>query len=703
MEYVKVILPLKLEWEPLYSTAEPIHVGDRVRVMLSGHRYVGVVSEAGAVPDMDVSRIKPVEGLEKDVPPVGEGEIRLWREIAAYYLCTVGEVYKAAYSSVKVELEKKMAEALRRKRLSVMSRLAARREKLELLLSKKTTETRAATAEKWRAEIEVMEVDLKKLDECGSVCSAGKEVALSEAQKEAVRQVHDGWSAGKAVLLNGVTGSGKTEVYMALAAETLAKGKSVLYLVPEIALSRQLEARVKEVFPNCMTLHSELTPVQRRQVTTSVRASSPYMVLGTRSALFLPHHDLGLVIVDEEHDASYKQSEPAPRYSGRDVAVMLSVIMGCNVVLGSATPSLESLYNAKVGRFAEVRLSERFHDGEEAEVVIIDTVAERRKRGMVGNFSRKLIDEIRKTLSRGEQVVILRARRAYASFLQCSVCGTIVKCPHCNVPMTYHKDTARMVCHYCGHTEGYTGTCHHCGELLVAYGAGTQKIEEEARQYFPEARIERLDSDTPDSRERHVIERFAAGETDILVGTQIVTKGFDFKGLTLVAAIQADGILGVQDFRADERAFQLFEQFRGRSGRRGIRGRLIIQTSQPEHPVYARLKGLEASDTLLQERRLFGYPPYTRMIALIIRDSDPARLDNMSSALCASLPLSTGVTGPYTPVIDRIGGEHIRHIRIALPRDKTLIANKKSINDAISSFEREKHYYNHITVDVDPL
>ena len=695
--FIQVILPLRLEWEPYYGLPEgvQVHVGDRVRVLFARKEYVGAVSAVDVRPQTEESRILPILGVEEGLPKVLPEEIKFWRAVSDYYLCTIGEVYKAAYPALKLDQEEVEAR--------VRERLEAR---LERLKEKAEKARRDDTRERYQAEIESVEAQLR--GEKTTSCAAS--VTLSPTQETAARTVRKAFSDGKTVLLHGVTGSGKTEIYLKLAGETMEQGRSVLFLVPEIALSRQLEDRIAAVFPDVQVFHSGVTAARRAQVAVHVRNSSSYFVLGTRSALFLPHHNLGLIIVDEEHDTSYKQDAPAPRYNARESAIMLSVIQKANVILGSATPSLESLYNAETGRFVKVDLKERFHAGEEAEIRIIDTVAERRKRGMTGSFSRKLLAEIQETLEAGEQVLVLRARRSYAPSVQCTECGHIPKCPHCHVPMSQHRGPDRLVCHYCGHMEPYTGKCPACSGGLQPLGAGTQKVEEELRTLFPDRRIARLDGDTPDTEEATLIRRFAEGGIDILVGTQIITKGFDFDGLRLVAVLQADSLVGVQDFRADERAFQLLEQFRGRSGRRGTPGRIVIQTREPEHPVYARLSGGAGDTDLLAERRLFGYPPYTRLVHISLKDSNEKRLDFLSKELRNTLLAAfsdvdtpPAIVGPYAPSVDRIAGESIRQLRVSFARNKALTLLKKTLASSVADFGRERKYTAHITLDVDPV
>lgn len=692
--FIQVILPLRLEWDPCYYLPEGMQaeVGSRVRVLFAYKEYIGAVSAVDVVPETAVERILPILSVESGLPQVLPEEIRLWKAIASYYLCSVGEVYKAAYPALKREQE--AVEAREQERLEA---------KLEALRTKMEKARRADTRERYADAARALEARLQNRE---SLPVLG-DVDLTPVQETAAQRIREAFAQDKTVLLEGVTGSGKTEIYLKLTRETLQKGRSVLYLVPEIALSRQLEERIAAVFPDVQVFHSGESAARRRNVATRVREASPYLVLGTRSALFLPHHGLGLIIVDEEHDTSYKQDSPAPRYNGRDTAVMLGIIQEAHVLLGSATPSLESLYNAEIGRYAKVELSERFHQGEQARIQIIDTVAERRKRGMEGSFSRKLLHEIQATLDAGEQVLVLRARRSYSPSLQCTECGQIPKCPHCHIPLSWHRQPDRLLCHYCGHTEPYTGTCPSCGGALQPIGAGTQKIEEELKAFFPESEIARLDSDTPHNEEAAIIQRFAAGEINILVGTQIITKGFDFDRLNLVAVIQADSLMGQQDFRADERAFQLLEQFRGRSGRRGKSGRFIIQTREPQHPVYARLQGGEAD--LLSERKLFGYPPYTRLVHVILKDPNGKRIDFLSrelrNALLAAFSETDtppSVIGPYAPVVDRIGDESVRQIRVTFARNKALPALKQRLAQAVSDFGKERKYTAHLSIDVDP-
>ena len=811
---------------------EQVRVGERVRVNFAGKEYVGVVSVENAGKQAEaigiVDKVKPIVGMAEGLEPVTQEEIALWRQIAEYYLCTVGEVYKAAYPAQKVEKEVVQArhEALKeereeKNRAKIEDKIKRLEERVEKKAEMAAKARKAESRERYLAEKERLEEEIGLLvrrvtsmvgELCrttssvtrggGSVTGDGgsvtdqrfsmayqpedeavvrqnstietsvkteKEIVLSAAQEEAYSKIKEIFVKGKPALLHGVTGSGKTEIYLKLAQETLERGNNVLYLVPEIALSRQLEDRISETFPEeLLVFHSGETMVRKRDVaaalrhcasakdineyvdasqntnakkdsasedTLTIKSSSceaikktnhhGYVVLGTRSAIFLPHRDLGLVIVDEEHDTSYKQDSPAPRYNGRETAIMMARIFGANVILGSATPSLESLYNCSVGRYGLVTLNKRFYDAADSDIEIIDTIAERRKNGMIGSFSRKLIGHMGKCLGEHRQVLILRERRAYSPIVQCQECGEIPKCRCCNVSLSLHRradGSERLVCHYCGRVYEYTGKCPKCGGNLKPLGSGTQKIEEETANLFPNARIARLDSDTAQSRkyETDTIRKFSNGEIDILIGTRMVTKGFDFSGLSLVAVLQADSILGQEDYRADERGLQLLEQFRGRCGRRGEKGLFVIQTSQPEHPVYQSMEGqLDGNGTMarfLGERKMFGYPPYSRVIGVIVKDYNQARVDLLSrelaeairGALGARLSFAPGVQnspdviGPYSPAIDKISNQNIRQIRVLLPKDRSLVRNKETLAAAVERFEKEKKYSGHIALDVDP-
>lgn len=576
--YIQVILPLKLEWEPYYKVPEglEVKVGDRVRVIFANAFYVAAVSAVNVKPTLDPVRIVPVEALEKDLPAITPQEIDFWRTVADYYLCTAGEVYKAAYPRM----------ANHKSRLA----LPARQEAVDA-------------------------------------------IPLDKQQEQAADAVRTGFASGKTVLLSG--GAGKEEICLKLAVETLCTGRSVLYLLPEIAFSGQQADKLRKYIPSALLYHSGLTAGKRKLVAEVLRQGGPNLVLGTRSALFLPHSRLGLVIVDQEHDPSYKQDAPAPRYHARESAIMLAQIHRANVLLCSETPSLESVYNAECGRFVKVELKECF-DSVPSHPEIINIGAEYRKKGMAGSFSLKLLEQIRQTLDAGEQVLLTGPRRSYA---------------------------------------------------------GGRKMEEEVLEFCPEARIARLDGTPEDQAE--TLRAFSKGEFDILLGNSMLTRGFESDRLGLVALVAADGILSRQDFRADERSLQLLEQFRGRSRR------MVIQTREPHHPVFSGLgDGEDAVVRMLEERRVAGYPPYTRMVKLLVRDANEKRLEFLSRELAGELsPMGVPVEGPYASLRE----ESCREIRLLLPRDKALTERKKAIGRTVSAFEQSRKYSGHIVIDVDPV
>ncbi len=811
--FISVIVPLKLEWEPVYALggavkefctthgkeSRDVAVGDRVRLRFAGKEYVAVVSRVNVNPTTAPDKVKTVEEV-LDWPAVGMEEIELWRQIASYYMCSIGEVYKMAYPSMKMiasgmsrnakaelraqrdyekhllrigrikeRIERREEQLRRAKKESVIERLKAEIAELNGQLSSLSDAEIAGNGEKLASESENAEAQsygaTEKFEDSDTL-------VLSPSQLEAYGKIEEAFQAGKPALLQGITGSGKTEIYTKFAQETIYAGKNVLYLVPEIALSRQLEERLEKYFPGkLLVYHSGLTPSERQCVMKSVEHKSDeaqnrkngHILLGTRSALFLPHHALGLVIVDEEHDSSYKQDSPAPRYNGRDVALMLAAEHHCNILLGSATPSFESLYNCACGRFRQITLNERFHGNGNTDVVLIDTNAERKKHGMVGSISRKLIEILKNTLETGGQAMVLRARKSYATTVQCSECGAIIRCPHCNVSLNLQKSRCRLVCNHCGYTTAWSEHIPHprpnmpdasglghaqvlngngagqttqqlCNGPLIAFGAGTEKIEEELKAIFPERTVARLDSDTSAKSgwQKKVLKDFADRKIDILLGTQMLTKGFDFDNLSLVAVLQADSLLGQQDFRADEKAMQLLEQFRGRCSRRGQKGTFVIQTAQPEHPVYQMLLNentralfqyesvsdeqlqtpITAADYktgLLEERQAFHYPPYTRIINIILRDEKLERLDRLAGTLSLVLRgagtfpgQGVEVTPPFAPAVDKLRDEYIRIIRISLPKDRCLSSNKSALGRLIRSFAAERKYDSHITIDVDP-
>ena len=740
LKYLKVILPLKLDWEPCYSVLPGTEggvpsVGTRVSVRFAGRQYVGVVSESDVTPDIELTKIQRIIRVEDGISPVTEAEMRLWRFVSDYYLCPVGEVYKAAYPSLKNDGEMiRSRERLRaEERLRRMNAaLAAKRERLEAAVERRRAmyekavrpETRKKYLEaltKAENELNALPLEIAAQDDSRSYTRLPLP-SLSLAQQTCLEQIRGFFSKKSPVLLDGVTGSGKTEVYISLAANVLDSGGSVLYMIPEIAVSKQLGNRLKEVFGSQLALfHSGMSASARSLAVEKVRMGN-CIVLGTRSSVFLPFMDLGLVIVDEEHDNSYKQETPAPRYSGRDTAMMLARFHGADLLLGTATPSLESLYNCRTGRLAKVMLRERYFGDDRTVVEIVNTAEERRKRGMKGSFSYKLIDRMKEALKGGGQILLLRSRKSYSPAVQCSRCGKIPRCPHCDVSLSWHRDEGRLKCHYCGWNQPFNAVCPDCGGHLEPLGAGTQRVVEEVSMLFPDARVARIDGDmiSGSAGEEAVIRDFSQGLIDILVGTQIVTKGFDFARLSLVAVLQADSLLGFQDFRADEKALQILEQFRGRVGRRGQRGIFLIQTATPEHPVYKYVASEQRSDdlaeTILAERFAFGYPPFSRIIQITLRDSDEGSATSLAAALARAIRSEFGISGlvrnqadqvsvlgPYAPAVDKVSNLYIRLIRVSMMKNQTLMDNKRRLASLVSDFGKENRCSAQLSLDVDPL
>lgn len=662
--YLDTILPIKFA-EPIYYTAdtdESLKIGNRIEVTFANKKYIGVIRTISTSIEVSDNKTIKYKSIDKksELTPVKAQQIELWEELSKYYMCTIGEIYKAAYP------------------LSLIKQEA---------INSKLREQKAS---------------MQKLPQ------------LSYSQAIALSQIESAFKTGngtnKPVLLHGITGSGKTEIYMTLAEECLKNGKNVLYMVPEIAISKQLSARVKNIFGNrLLVYHSKQTIAQKSAIHKLVSQPSAenncHIILGTRSALFLPFDSLGLIIVDEEHDSSYKQTEPAPRYNAKDAAIMLSGIYGADLLLGSATPTFESLYNCKTGRFVKVELNERYYGSQAPEVEVIDTIYAKKTHQMRGSFTQKLINEIKKCISTGGQVMVFRNRRAYAPIIECSECGYIPKCPHCNVYLSYHKYNNTLRCHYCEFKSKFSGKCPTCGSTTFNYkGAGTEKLEEELKEIIPDARIARYDADIAKSKkeEEKVLKEFAKGEIDIIIGTQMISKGFDFENLKIVVVLQADTITGIQDFRADEKALQLFNQLMGRTGRRSSRGKLIVQTSQKDHPIYKILIGEETHSlsNLMQERKDYNFTPFVRMIKIIIKHADIKKVD----AICLQLQekFKNGnfleVTGPFSPVIDKIRGEWIKCFYIKFARDKRLTQNKAKLLSIINEMKEP----NNIIIDVDP-
>lgn len=660
MKYADVIIPLRFRDSVTYSIPESLEgqivPGSIVKVTVVGRAYTAVVLRVKDIPEFDPAKIKPVKEMV-NFPPVTQDNMSFLRLVAAYYMCSLGEAFRfAAPSTVK----------------------ALKRPKADLAPTPVTTAqppTQLPT--------------------------------LSPDQSVATRAIRELFDKGKNVLLHGVTGSGKTEIYMTLAAECLRQGHNVLYLVPEVAISRQIQTRLAGHFGDSLLVyHSRQTPVHKREVYAQVAGNSrPYILLGLRSALFLPYRDLSLIIVDEEHDTSYKQTDQAPRYHGRDTALMLGRVMKCPVLLGSATPSFESIFNVHTGKLGLVTLDRRYYGGENCLVTIVDMLRERRKNAVKGPFSLILLKAIRERLERKEQVLVFRSRRAYATAMECPECGAIPKCPRCNIPLSFHKFSGSLSCHICGWSTPAPRLCPECGKgEMKLLGDGTERIEEDLQKFFPEARIARFDADTAKDRkeETRILRQFSNGEIDIMVGTQMISKGFDFSHLTLTAVLKAESVTSVFDFRADERALQLFRQLMGRAGRRDISGEMIIQTNRADHPVFDMLlhPGMADSNSLLDERREFGYPPFTRIIRISVKSDDKDRLEGLAKDVGKAITNAgfQDVNGPAAPPQERVAGELQLQFLIKTDRHRNWASEKEILYGQLRRIPSTE-----LVVDVDPV
>ncbi len=498
---------------------------------------------------------------------------------------------------------------------------------------------------------------------------------LNSVQHAAHQGIRKLFEERDTVLLHGVTSSGKTEIYIHLMKEQMEQGRQVLYMLPEIALTTQIIERLRRHFGTAIgVFHSRLTAAARRDVWKRVSEGTLRVVLGVRSSLFLPFTDLGLIIVDEEHDSSYKQYDPAPRYHARDAAMILSRIHGGKTLLGSATPSLESYHNAVTGRYGLVELMTRFGDVMMPEMIIADTRFHAGKKGPAAHFSPKLLKAVEEALAKEEQVILFQNRRGFSPFLMCTDCGHVPACTNCSVSYTYHKSIGRLVCHYCGKSVKVPAECPECGSASInTKGFGTEKIEEEIRLLFPSARVARMDQDTVRNRSAasEILGRFAAGETDILIGTQMISKGLDFERLTVVGILDADTMMHFPDFRAHERSFQLMEQVSGRAGRRTRRGRVIIQTADPANIILRQVLKHDFSSMCtaqLGERSLFGYPPFTRIIRIALKHRDLEELNRSAARLAENLRRQLGsiVLGPEFPMVMQVQKWYIKTIMIKI-------------------------------------
>lgn len=540
-------------------------------------------------------------------------------------------------------------------------------------------------------------------------------VALSEHQLEAKDQILGLFKEKDSVLLHGVTGSGKTEVYIDLIKHALEGGGQVLYLLPEIALTAQIVTRLMKVFGDKLGVyHSKFSDNERAEVWQGILSGRFQVVVGVRSAVFLPFHDLSLVIIDEEHEASYKQYDPAPRYNARETALMMAHLQGAKTLLGSATPSIESYYNCQNGRWGLVTMNKRFGEAQLPDIELVDVRREQQRKNMHSHFSARLLSEIEQRLQRREQVILFQNRRGYAPFISCEECSWIPKCKSCAVSLSYHKYNNELRCHYCGYHERMPHDCPACGATtLKSMGFGTEKVEDELKLLLPAAEVQRMDLDTTKKKNSYqqIIADFETGRTNVLVGTQMVTKGLDFAHVSLVGILNADTIINFPDFRAHERAYQLFVQVSGRAGRKDKPGMVIIQTRDPLQPIFRKVYSndyLSLYEHEIEERMRFGYPPFVRMIRLTVKHAEEHISENAAIVLAKDLTDRLGkqqVLGPEVPYIFKLRNLFLNEIHIKLPRNTpNLRGAKAQIAQAIFQLKLLSDFKGvQVVVDVDPV
>ncbi len=666
MSFADVILPVPLPG--LFTYAVPpamestAQVGCRVQVPFGTRQStVGVIVRRHQTPVSDPKVVvKDIMDVVDAAPVVLPAQLALWQWISDYYLCSVGEVFKAALPG---KLKK-------RGKLMVSERQLA---------------------------YDTMSLPL-----------------LSPAQSNALAAIHEQWQQHPVCLLHGVTSSGKTEIYTHLIAEAIGRGEQVLYLLPEIVLTGQLTERLRAVFGDRLGVyHSKFSDKERAEVWLRQLSDAPYdLIVGVRSSIFLPFHRLGLVIVDEEHEVNFKQQDPAPRYNARNVAVLMAARSGARTLLGTATPSFESFYNARTGKYGLVELTERYGQVQLPDVEVIDVKELRRKRLMQGPFSPQLLEGMRAALEAGEQIILFQNRRGYAPQVQCHVCGWVPRCPHCDVPLTLHKRTGMLTCHYCGFTTPVPEQCPACETPdLRGHGYGTERIEDDLQRLFPQARIARMDLDTTRTRTAYeqILDDFAHARTDILVGTQMVTKGLDFERVSIVGILSAETMLNQPDFRAYERAYQMMAQVAGRAGRRRQRGRVLLQTLSADLTLIRQLMtndyGQFYHEQML-ERREFSYPPFTRLVMMYMKHRSADTIDTLSRDAAQRLRVVFGsrVLGPDEPPLARINGLFIRRIVIKMEPSLSFSQARQFLLQTRGDLLSE-HFYSsaHIYFDVDPL
>ena len=746
--FVDVILPLPLDGLFTYSVPQPwggqVKIGIRVLVPFGRNKtYVGIVAKTHKGPLPEGVHIKDILQVIDVEPVLLDSQLRLWQWIAEYYMSPIGEVYKAALpSGLKAEEGYKPRTETYLRLTSKFSSEQALHVALDMLqrapkqlkalvdfinLSDSQSDTEISRDEllnqghtlqtinslQKRSILDAYEKEVGRLNHGGEP-HLDKIKSLSAPQQDAYNQIQFSFLKKHVTLLHGVTSSGKTEIYIHLIHQALERKQQVLYLLPEIALTVQIMERLQHVFGNRLGIyHSKYSDAERVEIWQKQLSQNPYdVILGARSAVFLPFQHLGLVIVDEEHETSYKQQDPMPRYHARSAAIMLAQMFSAKTLLGTATPSLESYHNAKTGKYALVELFQRYKGIELPEIQVGDIKDLQHRKMMNGPFSPLLLNKVREALGRGEQAILFQNRRGYAPMIECKQCGWVPHCSHCDVSLSLHRNLNQLTCHYCGTVYQVPTECPACGSKeLQTRGYGTEKIEADIRDIFPEARIARMDLDTTRTRQAYerIISDFSAGRTNLLIGTQMISKGLDFDKVSVVGILNADTMLNYPDFRAYEHAFMMMAQVSGRAGRKGRRGLVILQTKSPDLPLVHQVVRNDYAAfyrSLIAERQQFHYPPYYRLVYVYLKHRQDAVVEAAGLEMGRLLRqwFSGRVLGPDKPGISKVKSLSIRKIVLKFELSLSMAEVRKYLALAQQQMLQEKRYASlQIYYDVDPL
>ncbi|MBQ9222796.1 MAG: primosomal protein N' [Prevotella sp.] len=755
MRFVDVILPLPLEGMFTYavpdSLAGEVRKGVRLLVPLGkSKRYVAIAVDVHE--RKPAFAVKPILEVLDDQPMVTEKQLSLWKWISDYYLSPIGEVLNAALPSglknvdaykPKTEQYVGLPENFQQPQslhiaMDMLQRADKQRKVFYAFLEMSHWDTLdddghdpivEITREELMNTCRCSPTIIKSLIDRKFLYTYEKEVgrlnsslephlenihALNKAQTDAYNQIQFSFLKKNVVLLHGVTSSGKTEIYIHLIQQAIERKEQVLYLLPEIALTVQMRERLQQVFGNRLGIyHSKYSDAERVEIWRKQLSAHPYdVILGARSALFLPFQRLGLVIVDEEHETSFKQQDQAPRYHARNAGIVLAQMYGAKTLLGSATPSMESYYNAKTGKYGFVQLLTRYQDIQLPEIQVVDVKDLRRRKMMKGILSPVLLSAMRQALERGEQVILFQNRRGFSSFVECKTCGWVPHCSHCDVSLTYHKRYNQLTCHYCGSVYQVPDVCPNCeSKTISGRGIGTEKIEDELVELFPDVKVSRMDMDTTRSRNAYerIIDDFSEGKTQILVGTQMISKGLDFAKVSVVGILDADHMLNYPDFRAFEHAFMMMSQVSGRAGRKGRQGLVILQTRNPDQPVLDRvvhhdMEGM--AQDIMEERSLFHYPPYYRLIYVYVRHRQEQTAEYAARELGTRLRALFGsrVLGPDKPSVAKVKTLHIRKLVLKLENGIDLKKVRECLRDIQHLMSSDIRYNSlQIFYDVDPM